>query len=276
MESHPRVSVLWLVQGSGQASQGARSSRAGRPLPTGLFSFYLFRELTCPSPSSSAAHVIAKAKGLAILSVIKAGFLVTARGGSGIVLARLPDGSKSGSSLGGAKNLHPFLLLFPLWAHFIGRQAGFPGPPELPGILRAAPLLLAGGVHQPSSLLVSWLSSVTASEETQRVDRPLSLYRLSLSLEQTLYTDIAFLLLNMNSYSSASWCNCFTLWKLIGIRAFCKHFLLVPVGDHKNGNILRNIPRVESYQDQYNLVLFSRVKSNNFSDMKSKYICLES
>lgn len=41
-----------------------------------------------------AAHVIAKAKGLAILSVIKAGFLVTARGGSGVVLARLPDGSK--------------------------------------------------------------------------------------------------------------------------------------------------------------------------------------
>lgn len=39
------------------------------------------------------AHVIAKAKGLAVLSVIKAGFLVTARGGSGIVLARLPDGS---------------------------------------------------------------------------------------------------------------------------------------------------------------------------------------
>uniref|UniRef100_A0A8D0GH30 SH3 domain-containing YSC84-like protein 1 n=1 Tax=Sphenodon punctatus TaxID=8508 RepID=A0A8D0GH30_SPHPU len=40
------------------------------------------------------AHVIAKAKGLAVLSVIKAGFLVTARGGSGIVLARLPNGSK--------------------------------------------------------------------------------------------------------------------------------------------------------------------------------------
>lgn len=29
-----------------------------------------------------------------MLSVIKAGFLVTARGGSGIVLARLPNGSK--------------------------------------------------------------------------------------------------------------------------------------------------------------------------------------
>lgn len=38
--------------------------------------------------------MIAKAHGLAILSVIKAGFLITARGGSGIVIARLPDGSK--------------------------------------------------------------------------------------------------------------------------------------------------------------------------------------
>ncbi|XP_028324850.1 SH3 domain-containing YSC84-like protein 1 [Gouania willdenowi] len=36
-------------------------------------------------------HVIAKAEGLAIISVIKAGFLVTARGGSGIVIARLAD-----------------------------------------------------------------------------------------------------------------------------------------------------------------------------------------
>ncbi|KAJ7424156.1 hypothetical protein BTVI_07403 [Pitangus sulphuratus] len=44
-------------------------------------------------------HVIAKAKGLAVLSVIKAGFLVTARGGSGIVLARLPNGRIAG--LGG-------------------------------------------------------------------------------------------------------------------------------------------------------------------------------
>ncbi|XP_076834297.1 SH3 domain-containing YSC84-like protein 1 isoform X1 [Brachyhypopomus gauderio] len=38
------------------------------------------------------AHVIAKAHGLAILSVIKAGFMITARGGSGIVIARLADG----------------------------------------------------------------------------------------------------------------------------------------------------------------------------------------
>uniref|UniRef100_A0A3Q3N2L0 SH3 and SYLF domain containing 1 n=1 Tax=Mastacembelus armatus TaxID=205130 RepID=A0A3Q3N2L0_9TELE len=37
------------------------------------------------------SHVIAKAEGLAIISVIKAGFMITARGGSGIVIARLPD-----------------------------------------------------------------------------------------------------------------------------------------------------------------------------------------
>ncbi|XP_058474979.1 SH3 domain-containing YSC84-like protein 1 [Solea solea] len=36
-------------------------------------------------------HVIAKAEGLAIISVIKAGFVITARGGSGIVIARLAD-----------------------------------------------------------------------------------------------------------------------------------------------------------------------------------------
>lgn len=38
-----------------------------------------------------AAHVIAKAQGLAIISVVKAGFMITARGGSGIVIARLAD-----------------------------------------------------------------------------------------------------------------------------------------------------------------------------------------
>nr|XP_056712139.1 SH3 domain-containing YSC84-like protein 1 [Euleptes europaea] len=51
------------------------------------------------------AHVIAKAKGLTILSVIKAGFLVTARGGSGIVLARLPNGSWSAPSAIGIAGL---------------------------------------------------------------------------------------------------------------------------------------------------------------------------
>lgn len=42
-----------------------------------------------------AAHVIAKAEGLAIISVIKAGFMITARGGSGIVIARLADRRKT-------------------------------------------------------------------------------------------------------------------------------------------------------------------------------------
>lgn len=42
-----------------------------------------------------AAHVIAKAEGLAIISVIKAGFMVTARAGSGIVIARLADRRKT-------------------------------------------------------------------------------------------------------------------------------------------------------------------------------------
>ncbi|XP_028372664.1 SH3 domain-containing YSC84-like protein 1 isoform X1 [Phyllostomus discolor] len=51
------------------------------------------------------AHVIAKAKGLAVLSVIKAGFLVTARGGSGVVLARLPDGKWSAPSAIGIAGL---------------------------------------------------------------------------------------------------------------------------------------------------------------------------
>ncbi|XP_061745751.1 SH3 domain-containing YSC84-like protein 1 isoform X5 [Nerophis ophidion] len=37
------------------------------------------------------AHVIARAEGLAIISVVKAGFVITARGGSGVVIARLAD-----------------------------------------------------------------------------------------------------------------------------------------------------------------------------------------
>ena len=37
-----------------------------------------------------------KAKGLAILTVVKAGFLVTARGGSGIVIAKKDDSINSG------------------------------------------------------------------------------------------------------------------------------------------------------------------------------------
>lgn len=44
------------------------------------------------------ASIIANAKGVAILSVIKAGFLFSGRAGSGIVVARLPGGGWSAPS----------------------------------------------------------------------------------------------------------------------------------------------------------------------------------
>jgi len=40
-------------------------------------------------------EVLRKAKGLAIITVLKAGFLFSGRVGSGLVVARLPDGSWS-------------------------------------------------------------------------------------------------------------------------------------------------------------------------------------
>ncbi|XP_053142064.1 SH3 domain-containing YSC84-like protein 1 [Hemicordylus capensis] len=66
-----------------------------------------FTEITSRSGPDKIipAHVVAKAKGLAILSVIKAGFLVTARGGSGIVLARLSNGNWSAPSAIGIAGL---------------------------------------------------------------------------------------------------------------------------------------------------------------------------
>ncbi|KAI8819352.1 uncharacterized protein EV422DRAFT_568784 [Fimicolochytrium jonesii] len=44
------------------------------------------------------SHVIANAKGIAVLTVIKAGFLFTGRAGSGLVIAKLEDGSWSAPS----------------------------------------------------------------------------------------------------------------------------------------------------------------------------------
>jgi lipid-binding SYLF domain-containing protein len=40
-------------------------------------------------------EVLAKAKGFAIFTVYKAGFVLSARAGSGVVIARLPNGSES-------------------------------------------------------------------------------------------------------------------------------------------------------------------------------------
>ena len=45
---------------------------------------------------SISAGIFMKAKGIAILTVVKAGFLVTARGGSGIVIAKVNDGIGAG------------------------------------------------------------------------------------------------------------------------------------------------------------------------------------
>ncbi|KAH7151871.1 hypothetical protein B0J13DRAFT_658084 [Dactylonectria estremocensis] len=54
-----------------------------------------------PLPSSMACHppsILANAKGLAIITVLKAGFVGSGRFGSGLVVARLPDGTWSAPS----------------------------------------------------------------------------------------------------------------------------------------------------------------------------------
>ncbi|KAJ7988684.1 hypothetical protein DPEC_G00311780 [Dallia pectoralis] len=51
------------------------------------------------------ANIIAKCQGLAIITVIKGGFMITARGGSGIVIAKLADGRWSAPSAIGIAGL---------------------------------------------------------------------------------------------------------------------------------------------------------------------------
>jgi len=46
-----------------------------------------------------SAGILARAEGLAILTVVKVGFLVTARAGSGIVIAKLGHRSESDAYL---------------------------------------------------------------------------------------------------------------------------------------------------------------------------------
>ncbi|XP_046552738.1 SH3 domain-containing YSC84-like protein 1 [Haliotis rubra] len=65
----------------------------------------ILREFTMPSARAGPdklipAGILAKAKGLAILTVVKAGFLVTARGGSGIVIAKLDDADEDSRTCG--------------------------------------------------------------------------------------------------------------------------------------------------------------------------------
>ncbi|XP_031322342.2 SH3 domain-containing YSC84-like protein 1 isoform X1 [Camelus dromedarius] len=98
-----------------RADMGSAQRAVNNPIPSNLKSeakkaakiLREFTEITSRNGPDKIipAHVIAKAKGLAVLSVIKAGFLVTARGGSGIVLARLPDGKWSAPSAIGIAGL---------------------------------------------------------------------------------------------------------------------------------------------------------------------------
>lgn len=71
------------------------------PIPHSLLSeakkaAKILREFTMPNSKTGPdklipVGILAKARGLAILTVFKAGFLVTARGGSGVVIAKLRD-----------------------------------------------------------------------------------------------------------------------------------------------------------------------------------------
>ncbi|XP_015335515.1 SH3 domain-containing YSC84-like protein 1 isoform X4 [Marmota marmota marmota] len=110
------LSVLWHASCTrDKMCRGAFTLPVNNPIPSNLKSeakkaakiLREFTEITSRNGPDKIipAHVIAKAKGLAILSVIKAGFLVTARGGSGIVLARLPDGMWSAPSAIGIAGL---------------------------------------------------------------------------------------------------------------------------------------------------------------------------
>lgn len=70
----------------------------------------ILRDFTIPSAKTGPdkiipAGILANAEGLAILTVVKIGFLVTARGGSGIVIAKLNDGRWSAPSAIGIAGL---------------------------------------------------------------------------------------------------------------------------------------------------------------------------
>ncbi|XP_046518125.1 SH3 domain-containing YSC84-like protein 1 isoform X1 [Equus quagga] len=122
--ARPRPSPGGVASGALSSSRSAsalegrlrtRSAAMNNPIPSNLKSeakkaakiLREFTEITSRNGPDKIipAHVIAKAKGLAVLSVIKAGFLVTARGGSGVVLARLPDGKWSAPSAIGIAGL---------------------------------------------------------------------------------------------------------------------------------------------------------------------------
>ncbi|KAK0551750.1 hypothetical protein OC846_001954 [Tilletia horrida] len=90
---------------SRQVQEQAKVAQAGFSLPKEceraakiLQSFLADPEHPESALNSIPKAVLQQAKGLAIFSVVKAGFVWSARAGSGVVIARLPDGSWSAPS----------------------------------------------------------------------------------------------------------------------------------------------------------------------------------
>ncbi|KAE8209946.1 hypothetical protein CF327_g6123 [Tilletia walkeri] len=100
------VQASAFAQNAGrQAQEQARVAQAGFSLPKEceraakiLQSFLADPEHPESALNSIPKAVLQQAKGLAIFSVVKAGFVWSARAGSGVVIARLPDGSWSAPS----------------------------------------------------------------------------------------------------------------------------------------------------------------------------------
>ena len=61
--------------------------------------------------------VLERAKGLAVFRIVKAGFIVTGRAGSGVVIARLDDGSWSAPSAI-ATGVSHYILKFIFYSHW--------------------------------------------------------------------------------------------------------------------------------------------------------------
>ncbi|EKM51663.1 uncharacterized protein PHACADRAFT_261932 [Phanerochaete carnosa HHB-10118-sp] len=95
----------FLRDASGKAASGSHSFAQGFTLPgeAEKAAKILASFLADPSHPESALNsipkaVLQRARGLAIFSVLKAGFMFSGKAGSGIVIARLPDGSWSAPS----------------------------------------------------------------------------------------------------------------------------------------------------------------------------------
>lgn len=103
--SHPRQATAFAQQTSRQLSEQAQLAKAGFSLPKECerASTILQSFLADPQHPDTALNAIPKAvlenaKGLAVFSVVKAGFLWSGKVGSGVVVARLADGSWSAPS----------------------------------------------------------------------------------------------------------------------------------------------------------------------------------